>query len=99
MIEELVDEALDSDGASAARPRSSHDLAFPLPFDVISEMLGMPEADKDQVAEWSSAIVKTLDPIITEEEIFAAADAEQEHERVARRGDRVEARATPPTTC
>ena len=50
-------------------------LAFPLPFDVISVMLGMPESDRDQVAEWSSALVKTLDPIITEADLFEAASA------------------------
>ena len=28
------------------------DLAFPLPFAVISEMLGMPDADSAQLREW-----------------------------------------------
>ena len=64
-------------GTSAGTTEIVHDLAFPLPFDVISVMLGMPEADKDQVAAWSSAIVKTLDPIISDEEIFAAAEADE----------------------
>ena len=76
VIEELVDEALDG-MEERGTTEIVHDLAFPLPFDVISVMLGMPEADKDQIAEWSSAIVKTLDPIISDEEIFAAADGDK----------------------
>ncbi|MDG2040333.1 MAG: cytochrome P450, partial [Ilumatobacter sp.] len=76
VIEELVDEALNTMDERGTT-EIVHDLAFPLPFDVISVMLGMPEADKDQVAAWSSAIVKTLDPIISDEEIFAAAEADE----------------------
>ena len=38
-------------------------LAFPLPFAVISEMLGMPETDRDQLRDWSHTIVKLLEPI------------------------------------
>ena len=60
------------DGGRRASPMSSDRLAFPLPFDVISEMLGMPEADKDQIREWSGAIVKTLDPILGDDELAAA---------------------------
>ncbi|RLE25766.1 MAG: cytochrome P450 [Actinobacteria bacterium] len=73
-IQELVDDILD---AVEARGTSDicAELAFPLPFDVISEMLGMPEADKDLIAEWSSALVKTIDPIITDDEIRAAIEA------------------------
>ncbi|WP_040494970.1 cytochrome P450 [Ilumatobacter nonamiensis] len=74
VIEELVDDSLD-EMEQRGTTEIVHDLAFPLPFDVISVMLGMPEADKDQIAEWSSAVVKTLDPIISDEEVFAAADA------------------------
>ena len=75
-MQELVDGILDS-----MEERGGGDvvgeLAFPLPFDVISEMLGMPEADKDLIAGWSGAIVKTLDPIITQEEIQAALDGDR----------------------
>ena len=35
-------------------------LAFPLPFDVIAEMLGMPESDKESIKVWSGDLVKTL---------------------------------------
>lgn len=77
-IDDLVDRALDAMAAQAGEHGTTdvvEKLAFPLPFDVISVMLGMPESDRDQVAEWSSALVKTLDPIITEDEIFEAAAA------------------------
>jgi len=75
MIDDLVDTALDAmDERGTAEIVS--ELAFPLPFDVISQMLGLPDGDRDQIAVWSSALVKTLDPIISDEEIQAAADAE-----------------------
>jgi cytochrome P450 len=70
-VEEMVEQALDTmaaDGITDVIDR----LAFPLPFDVISEMLGMPESDKDQIRDWSGAIVKTLDPILSNEELAAA---------------------------
>ncbi len=51
-------------------------LAFPLPFVVISEMLGIPEGrDRSQLREWSGAVVKTFDPILTREETLAAFEA------------------------
>jgi cytochrome P450 len=70
-IEVLVDEALD---AMAVRGHADviSDLAFPLPFTVISEMLGMPESNRDEVRGWSHTLTKTLDPILTPEEVQAA---------------------------
>ena len=70
-IQELVDEALDRIQAQGQADVIS-ELAFTLPFDVISEMLGMPEGDTQALRSWSEDIVKTLDPIITEDEIKAA---------------------------
>lgn len=58
------------------------DLAFPLPFAVISEMLGMPEADRDQLRGWSHTLVKTFEPLLTPDEVpelMAASDAMVEH--------------------
>lgn len=73
-IQELVDQTLGRmENAGTADVVS--ELAFPLPFDVISEMLGMPPGDTDVLCGWSGAIVKTLDPIITEEEVIASVHA------------------------
>jgi len=74
-VQQLVDEHLD-----AAPQGEEFDLiaglAFPLPFIVISEMLGIPEGrDRSQLREWSGAVVKTFDPIMTREEQLAAFDA------------------------
>ena len=66
-IQQLVDDALDA-VAPAGEMDVIADLAFPLPFTVISEMLGMPDADRDLLRDWSHTVVKTLDPILTVEE-------------------------------
>ena len=81
LVGRLVDEHLDA-VADAGRMDVIADLAFPLPFTVISEMLGMPDADRDQLRDWFHAIVKLLDPVITEEEIteaFESSDAMTDH--------------------
>ena len=80
-IQELVDAALD-ELAAAGTGDIVKQLAFPLPFDVISEMLGMPESDKDQIAAWSGTIVKSLDPMLALDsfaEIRAASNAMNAH--------------------
>jgi cytochrome P450 len=80
-VQRLVDgmlDAVETDG----RMNVIADLAFPLPFAVISEMLGMPEADRNQLREWSHTLVKTLEPLMTPEEVpefLAASDAMIEH--------------------
>ena len=73
-IQALVDEALDT---MAARGESDviSELAFPLPFTVISEMLGMPDGNRDEVRGWSHTLTKTLDPILSPEEVQAALTA------------------------
>jgi cytochrome P450 len=74
LVQRLVDEALDR-VEDQGRTDLIADLAFPLPFQVISEMLGMPEGDMIQIRDWSNAMVKTLDPIISDDEARAAADS------------------------
>lgn len=75
-VERLVDDALDVVVARGdGRMDLIADLAFPLPFTVISEMLGMPTERREELRTWSHAVVKTLDPIITLDEARAAAAA------------------------
>ncbi len=72
---ELVDELLD-DLAQADGPVDLvSGLAFPLPFTVISEMLGMPEGDRDQLRTWSHTITQALDPLLAIEHADAIAEA------------------------
>jgi len=73
-VQRLVDESIDA-LAGAGGGDVIDDLAFIIPFAVITEMLGMPPEDAPMVREWSHALVKTLDPILTDDEIRAASDA------------------------
>lgn len=71
---QIVDEHLDR---AAARDSMDvvADLAFPLPVQVISDMLGMPEGDRDLLRDWSRRLAGTLDPVLPPEEIRAALEA------------------------
>jgi cytochrome P450 len=62
-VQVLVDEALDGAAERGAMDLIP-ELAFPLPFAVISEMLGMPDhlGDPLQLREWSGTIVRALEP-------------------------------------
>jgi cytochrome P450 len=74
-VAQLVDDAL---AAVADRGEMDviADLASPLPFQVISEMLGMPAgADRDRLRMWSGALVRTLEPIVGPDDIAAALEA------------------------
>ncbi|HVF74050.1 MAG TPA: cytochrome P450 [Acidimicrobiales bacterium] len=73
-IQQLVDDALDQ-AAGAGELELIGDLAFPLPFAVISDMLGMPETDADQLREWSGTLVRTLEPLANPDLIRAIASA------------------------
>jgi len=81
LVQQLVDDALDAMAVKGVADLVEG-LAFPLPFDVISEMLGMPDNDKEQIRDWSAAIVKTIDPVITEEEVIAATEASRHMDRL-----------------
>jgi cytochrome P450 len=73
-IRQLVDEALDSI-AERGEAEIIGDLAFPLPFQVITELLGMPETDIDKLREWSGLLVRTLEPVLDADTLRAIAVA------------------------
>jgi cytochrome P450 len=77
VIESLVDKALDL-MADAGTVDVIDALAFPLPFAVISKMLGMPEDDVARLRELSSLIVRSLEPVPDEAVVrqILAADIE-----------------------
>jgi cytochrome P450 len=81
-IQALVDEFLDRAAARAADGDGTFDviadLAFPLPFVVISELLGMPETDRDALRDVSHTLVLSLEPLTPAEDalrVIAASDA------------------------
>jgi cytochrome P450 len=81
-VQVLVDEALDAVVERGAGMDVIGDLAFPLPFRVISEMLGMPDSDQDELRTWSHTLTLGLEPLLAiqhVDEILAASDHMIEH--------------------
>ena len=81
-VQELVDDALAAVAARGHHMEVIADLAFPLPFQVISEMLGMPEADRDQLRDWAHTLTLGLEPVLAQlhmDDILEASDHMQEH--------------------
>ncbi|MPY99919.1 MAG: cytochrome P450 [Actinophytocola sp.] len=76
-IAELVDAMLD-DVAGAGEFDLIEALAFPLPFAVITEMLGMPDVDTVRLRELTGTVVRSLEPVVDPELMarIQAADAE-----------------------
>jgi cytochrome P450 len=81
-VERLVDEALDQIQDQGEADLISA-LAFPLPFTVISLMLGMPETDTDRLRDLSGTIVRSLEPVPDEETVRAIVDADIELVQIA----------------
>ena len=67
MVEERVVRELD-----ALVPRGEMDViadfAYPLPVTVFCEMLGIPDEDSPQFRDWTAAVARNLDPLISPEE-------------------------------
>jgi cytochrome P450 len=49
--------------------------AFPLPFSVISRMLGMPDGDELLLRTWAHDVTEAMDPMVTPEQAALAATA------------------------
>ncbi len=73
-VEALVDTRLDA-AADAGEIELIDGLAFPVPFEVISEMLDMPTDRADELRDWSQALTQGLEPTVTMEELDEAETA------------------------
>lgn len=71
-VQQLVDDAL-RPAAERGTIELIDELAFPVPFQVISDLLGMPPGPSLQIREWSQALTTSLEPT-TDEAGFAAAE-------------------------
>ncbi|MFM8994117.1 MAG: cytochrome P450 [Actinomycetota bacterium] len=75
LAQRFVDEALE---AAELRVRNGgsleviDDLAFPVPFLVISAMLGMPTDRADELREWSKILTQTLEPTVSLDDLDTA---------------------------
>lgn len=82
-VTSLVDAALDR-MADEGKADVVSALAFPLPFEVISAMLGMPPTDQVRVRELSGLVVRSLEVIVDPELLAAIGQAGRElHETIA----------------
>ena len=81
-VQELVDDALDAAVARGDGLEVVADLAFPLPFQVISDMLGMPDADRDELRGWAHTLTLGLEPLLAQlhvNDIMDASDHMTDH--------------------
>jgi cytochrome P450 len=69
-IVELVDDYLDR-MAGAGSVDLVAELAFPLPFAVISQMMGMPDVDHARLRELTGTLVRSLEPV-TDPDVMAS---------------------------
>jgi cytochrome P450 len=73
-IQQLVDKVLDH-AQDAGQFELIDDLAFPVPFQVISDLLDMPTDRSVELREWSQIITNSLEPTATDEELVRSEDA------------------------
>ena len=61
-IEQLTIEFLDAAVSRRGRLEIVDDLAYPLPFTIICELLGLPRRDQTRFRRWSEPLVRSVDP-------------------------------------
>ena len=67
LVNEVLDKAADNGGMELI-----DDLAFPVPFQIISDLLDMPTSRSDELRNWSQIITNSLEPAATDEELLAS---------------------------
>jgi cytochrome P450 len=73
-IQQLVDNVLDK-AHNTGTLELIDDLAFPVPFQVISELLNMPTDRADELREWSQIITNSLEPTATDDDLVRSEEA------------------------
>ena len=75
MIAKLIDRAL-ADLAVRTEPGVPFDVVeefvYPLPVEIFSTILGVPEEDHPQFRWWAQCVARSIDPIMSDEERFVA---------------------------
>ena len=69
-VGQLVDDVLDR-AAARGGLELVDDLAFPVPFQVISDLLAMPTDRAEEMRAWSQLLTATLEPTATDDELDA----------------------------
>ena len=75
LVQRFVDDALDLVERRVKEGGAMElidDLAFPVPFLVISAMLGMPTERAEELREWSRVLTQTLEPTVSLDDLDAA---------------------------
>lgn len=60
-VQQLVDDVLDR-AADRGTIELVEELAFPVPFQVISDLLGLPTDSSDEIRDWSQTLTASLEP-------------------------------------
>ena len=76
-VQQLVDDAL-APAADTGAIELIDSLAFPIPFQVISDLLAMPTERSEELREWSQVITLSLEPTATDADLEAATGAVQQ---------------------
>lgn len=73
-VQQLVDDVLDR-AAARGGIELVDELAFPIPFQVISDLLDMPTERADELREWSQVITFALEPASTMDDLLLVDEA------------------------
>jgi len=73
-VQQLVDDVLDR-AAEHGTMEVVEELAFPVPFQVISDMLDLPTTHIDEIRDWSQTLTASLEPTADEAALDAAESA------------------------
>ena len=76
-IQDIVHDLLDA-GQAKGSFDIIQDLAFPLPVIVIAELIGVPTQDREYFKDWTTALARSLDPVITPEIVQTADKATED---------------------